>query len=367
MKYRIFCAALAICTLAAPGRQGAAQEQFPFQIFERYLEPLIKQIGMPGLSAAIFQSGNVVWKYNYGYADVDRKIATRFDTPYAVGSVTQAMSGVLLGICIDRFQFDIDRNIRETYPAFPFAGTSVRQVASHSTDGRYRYDPSLYSTLTNVLESPACFNQSYRKAAAAEVLEQIAMTRSVPGLDFNRADGNAARALFDEATVKKYQAVLADLAVPYRLDLKGRSFQSDYPSFGLDAATGLVSTVEDLAKFESQLDKRNNHPVSVTTLERMWSNQIFSINNVQIAMPTGLGWFVTTDSGVPLVWTFGHIQDAGSALIVRIDRPNVTGLPPKRLTLIMLANSGGLAQGYDLENANVTSSPFVKIFLRLFI
>ena len=39
----------------------------------------------------------------------------------------------------------------------------------------------------------------------------------------------------------------------------------------------------------------------------------------------------------------------------------------QRLTLILLANSGGLAQGYDLENANVTSSPFVKVFLRLFI
>ena len=39
----------------------------------------------------------------------------------------------------------------------------------------------------------------------------------------------------------------------------------------------------------------------------------------------------------------------------------------KRLTLILLANSAGLVQGYDLENANVTSSPFVKVFLRLFI
>jgi hypothetical protein len=37
------------------------------------------------------------------------------------------------------------------------------------------------------------------------------------------------------------------------------------------------------------------------------------------------------------------------------------------MTLIMLANSGGLAKDYDLENANVTSSPFVKVFLRLFI
>jgi CubicO group peptidase (beta-lactamase class C family) len=200
------------------------------------------------------------------------------------------------------------------------------------------------------------------------VLDRLAMTRSVPGLDFVRADGAAARALFDEATVKKYQAVLADVAVPYRLDAKGRSFRSDFPEYGLDAATGLVSTVDDLAKFEGQLARRDNHPVSVLTLDRMWSNQIFKINNVQLAMPTGLGWFVTTETpGVPLIWSFGNIQDAGSALIVRITREASAGLPAKRLTLIMLANSGGLAQGYGLENANVTASPFVKVFLRLFI
>lgn len=367
MKYRIFSAALAVCTLMAPGRQGSAQEQFPFQIFERYIESLIPQIGMPGVSAAIFQDGNVAWRYNYGYADLEKKIPTRSDTPYPVGGITQAMTGVLLGVCIDRFQFDIDRNIRETYPAFPFEQTSVRQVASHSTDGRFRYDPALFSSLTNVLESPACFKQPYRKSAAVEVLDRLAMTRSVPGLDLNRTDGNAARALFDEATIKRYQAVLADAAVPYRLDAKGRSFRSDYPEYGLDASTGLVSTVDDLAKFEQQLARRDNHPVSVLTLDRMWSNQVFSINNVQLAMPTGLGWFVTTDSGVPLIWSFGSIQDAGSALIVRITREASAGLPAKRLTLIMLANSGGLAQGYGLESANVTASPFVKIFLRLFI
>jgi len=48
MKFRLFCTALAIGTLIVPGRRGSAQEQFPYQIFERYLAPLAQQIGMPG-------------------------------------------------------------------------------------------------------------------------------------------------------------------------------------------------------------------------------------------------------------------------------------------------------------------------------
>ena len=37
------------------------------------------------------------------------------------------------------------------------------------------------------------------------------------------------------------------------------------------------------------------------------------------------------------------------------------------LTLILLSNSDGLAAGYGLERGDVGASPFVKIFLRLFL
>ncbi len=369
MKFRLFCVALAIGTLVVPGRGGSAQEQFPYQIFERYLGPLAKQIGMPGLSAVIIQGGEngspgrIAWKGEYGYADLERKIPATIDTPYPVGGITQALTGVLVGVCIDRRLIDdINNDIRRWAPTFPAAETSVRQVLAHATGGRFRYDPALYSSLTPVVES--CTKQSYRQATATEILERVTppMRRSVPGLDLARAEGVAALAQFDADTVARYQAVLREVAVPYKLDGKGRASLSPY---GLDAAGGLVSTAYDLAQFELALDNKTVPvPLSFSTLDQMWSNAIFKVNGVDVAMPTGLGWFVTTESGQKLVWTFGHIQDASSALIVKL--PSTRPGRPS-LTLIMLANSGGLASGYDLENANVTSSPFVKVFLRLFI
>ena len=373
MKFRFFCVALAIGVLLGSYRQGSAQEQFPYQIFERYFAPLAQQIGMPGLAAVIVQGatpgvpGRIAWQGEYGYADLERKIPATIDTPFAVGGVTQALTGVLMGVCIDRYGFDINENIRTYVPTFPVRETSVRQVLAHATDGRFNYDPGLYSSLTPVVES--CSKQSYRQATAVEILERVTppMRRSVPGLDLARPEGAAALAQFDAATVARYQSVLSQVAVPYRLDAKGRPSRTDYPSYGLDAAGGLVSTAYDLAQFELALaNKTVPVPLSFSTLDKMWSNAIFRSNGVDIAMPTGLGWFVTTDSGQRLVWTFGHIQDASSALIVKVLPP--TNRPEKpSLTLIMVANSGGLAKGYDLENANVTSSPFVKVFLRLFI
>jgi CubicO group peptidase (beta-lactamase class C family) len=373
MKFRLFCLAIAVATLLEPGRGGSAQEQFPYQIFERYFGPLAQQIGMPGLSAVIVQGGvagtpgRIAWKGEYGYADLERKIPATIDTPYPVGGITQAMTGVLTGVCIDRYGLEINQDIRTFAPAFPQRETSIRQVLAHATDGRFRYDPTLYTSLTPVVE--ACTKQSYRQATAVEILERVTppMRRSVPGLDLARAEGAAALSQFDADTIARYQSVLREVAVPYRIDAKLKPSRSEYPSYGLDAAGGLVSTAYDLAQFELALDNKTVPvPLSFSTLDKMWSNAIFRVGGVDIAMPTGLGWFVTTESGVRLVWTFGHIQDASSALIVKMLPPANRPDRPS-LTLIMLANSGGLAKGYDLENANVTSSPFVKVFLRLFI
>lgn len=376
MKYRLIFIIAAAVGILATGQRGAGQEAFPFEIFGRYIEPLVQQIGMPGVSAAIIQtdpdrpsSAPVIHRYNVGYADLERKIPAEYDTPYAIGGVTQAMTGVLFGVCIDRYTtsvFNIDEDIRAFVPTFPVERTSVRQVLSHSTDGRFRYDPQVFSLLTPIIESNKCLNVPFRRAMVTEVVNRVrgVMTRTVPGMDLNRPEGAAARALFDGAEVDRYQRVLADLAVPYKIDARGRASRSEYPSYGLDAASGMVSTVEDLVKFEAELDSDDGIPLSSSTLKQMWSKQSFDLQQpngttIKLEMPTGLGWFVTRESNVDLVWTFGHIQDASSALIVKI--------PKKGLTLVMLANSGGLARGYDLENANVTSSPFVKVFLRLFI
>ena len=81
MKSRLFSWLWPSALLTVTGRQGSAQEQFPYQIFERYLEPLVQQIGMPGLSAVIVQDDRIAWSKNYGFADVERQIRTSATRP----------------------------------------------------------------------------------------------------------------------------------------------------------------------------------------------------------------------------------------------------------------------------------------------
>src|SRR6185503_8655645 len=131
MKNRFLFVVLSIAVVLTVEQRGAAQEEFPYEIFGRYLEALARQIGMPGVSAAILLDGRVARRYEYGFADVDRKIHMTADTPVPIGGITQAMTGVLMGVCIDRFGFVIDNNVRDVVPTFPAEKSSFRQLLSH--------------------------------------------------------------------------------------------------------------------------------------------------------------------------------------------------------------------------------------------
>ncbi len=349
MTRRVFAVAAVVAIAVLANGTGSAQD-LQYLIFERYIDPLRLQSGIPGLSVAVVRDGRIEWEKGFGLQDVEQSIAASPDTLYPIGGATQAMTGVLLGICTDRRQVDVDAAIRQWVPTFPEAGATVRHVLAHSATGRFQYDPGLYAQLTPVVD--ACSGRPYRVNANIEILERLGMYASVPGLDLG-TPGSPSRLQFDEARLARFSESMRRLATPYVVDRHGKAVKTAYTSKSIDAGTGMVSTVRDLAKFDIALDA--GVPMSTSTLEQMWSQVVVG----GVAQPTGLGWFVQVSSLERLVWTFGHVPDAGSALILKV--------PGKRATLILLANSPGLAVGANLEQADVTASPFVKAFLRLFL
>ena len=72
----------------------------------------------------------------------------------------------------------------------------------------------------------------------------------------------------------------------------------------------------------------------------------------------GLGWFVQNYNGDKVVWAFGQDDNASSSLVIT--------LPARATTLVLLANSDGLAKSFSLASGDITTSPFGKLFLELF-
>ena len=352
MTYRLRVVAIVACltlTLATPG----AGQALLYSLFERYVESLRQQTGIPGMSAVIVKDGQIGWERGFGAQNIERNILAAPDTPYPVGGLTQTMTAVLLGACAEQGVLNIDAPIALWVPDFAAPAATVRQVLSHASDGalggEFRFDTDRFRALTAVAQ--ACNPKPFRKSVSDSVLERLGMAGSVPGQDLVIPD-NPAREQFDPPQIQRFGSVIDRMALSYRVDRSGRATRSDYNARGLNAADGLVSNARDLARFDIALD--DGVLLRPETLSVAWS----PVNDAGRTLPTGLGWFVQDYQGEKMIWQFGNITDAYSALILK--------MPARRLTLIMLANSDGLNAGANLEQGDVTQSPFVKIFLRLF-
>jgi hypothetical protein len=114
----------------------------------------------------------------------------------------------------------------------------------------------------------------------------------------------------------------------------------------------VLSTVRDLARYDIAL--QSGALIEAPSLAASWTQAVAQDR----ALPTGLGWFVQNYNGEPLIWQFGLIRDGHSALVLK--------LPRRNLTFIALANSDAMTAGYNLQNGDVTASPFATLFLRFF-
>lgn len=340
---------VALFIVAAP--QYVCAQTLTFGLFERYLDALRQQAGIPGLSAAIVNNQQIVWERGFGFQDVDRLVRATPDlTTYPIGDLTQTFGAALTLRCLEEAQMSPGHLIRNWIPEFPDEGTIAQTLGHADATGLFRYDPARFATLTPIVV--ACRDgEPYQSILATRVLEPLAMTSTVPGHEV--ADNLPLRALFDPGTLARYDSALAQLATPYRVD-RGRAVPSEHPGRVLNAATGLLSTVRDLAKFDIALD--GNRILGAETRAAAWSNTVSASGAV---LPTGLGWFVQSYNGQRVVWHFGALKDAFSSLIVK--------LPDSGLTLILLANSDGLSSPFPLANGDVTTSLFAQLFLRTFV
>jgi CubicO group peptidase (beta-lactamase class C family) len=338
---------------AATTAQQGLVAPFVTPPFERYLELLRQQAGIPGLSAAILKDGQIVWERGFGYQNLESRIVATPDTPYLVGDISQTLATVLLLQCVEERHLELDAPLTRYGAKLPEPDASLRQVLSHTSaagTAAFKYDPERFAQLTTVMEW--CAPQPYRKSVSHRVLERLAMKDSVPGRDL-RDPSVVPDWLYEPTALARYAGVLDRLAIPYRLDKKGKPVRSDpLPAAGITAADGLVSTVRDLARFDAAID--DLILLREETLAVAWSN---ATGRDGTPVPTGIGWFVQSYEGEPVVWHFGLIPGSYSSLILK--------LPARRATLILLANSDGLSAPFQLPLGDVTRSLFATVFLKL--
>lgn len=336
---RVAAALLATVCVVLSEVRPQAQAALTSGLFERYVEALRQEYGIPGMSVVVLQNGVTVTSSGFGFSNVAGAVRARDDTPYPIANLTETIgAAVTLRECMDYRRIELgDRVVR--WAPFPDASATFANVLGHmDAAGRYDYNPSRFALLGEAASE--CAIEEY-PVLVARLLEEAAMTRSVPGREVVDAPLSS---LFVDAELARYRAVLADVATPYRVN-GTTATRTEYSPGAMSAADGVITTAVDLARFHRRLD--DGLVVSRDVLQGDW------------APPAALGWFVHSYNGTQLLWHFGVVRDAYSSLVVKV--------PSRRLTLIMLANSDRLATSLSTSQPDPTASVFVKTFLRIFV
>jgi CubicO group peptidase (beta-lactamase class C family) len=331
--------------------QRASAQSLSFALFERYLEAVRIEAGIPGMSAVIVQDGNIAWEAYLGRQDVEGAVATSPRTPYPIGQLSQTFGAtLLLRKCMDQSTAELTDRVTRWVPTYPEPATTLGELLSHvSPIGGYQYAPDRFARLTNVIEE--CGHAKYSQLLADEVFDRTAMFDSAP--DQTLLATAADTSLFGAGRLDRYREVLRRVAVPYRVVNRRAQRNTDFPAQGLDASVGIVSTARDLANFDIALD--SSVLLEPATRNLAWTQAFAG----PVPLPTGLGWFVQGYNGQPIVWQFGSLDGAYSSLVVKV--------PNRHLTFILLANSDGLSAPFALSAGDVTSSLFARLFLKSFV
>lgn len=331
-------------------RAPARAEDLVLDRFGAYLDALRTQAGIPGLSAAVIGSQAIVWERAFGRQDIERAIATRTDTPFHLDGVTQVLTASLVLRCVEDGYLSLDDRLSQFSSDGSEANATLREILAHTDDLVFRYRPERIELLGPAVA--ACSGTSFREKLA-DGLHWAAMMDSVPGADVVQLTPSSTGG-FSAPTLERYGRVLTRLAAPYAVDPRGRASLSSYGATTLTPASGVVSTVRDVAQFALAL--RQGLIVRPETLAQAWRPPVGPDGQ---RLPHGLGWFVQSYNGETVVWQFGVSPGASSSLIVTV--------PGRGLTLVLLANSDGLSWPFPLADGELTVSPFGRLFLGLFV
>jgi len=346
------------------------------------LEEQRERCSIPGMSAALVQHRKVVWSHGYGLADLEHEVWATPETRYRLASVSKPFAAVLVMQLVEQGQLSLDAPMKDfaipkwfapdpgRYAAQPIL---LKHVLSHTSEGvpgeAYSYNGNIYSDLTWVLEQVT--RTAYPRLLQERIFDAVGMERSVPG------------------HVRPGTTELAELARPYRWE-GGEHVPATWQMMDLDPALDLTdfnpvllmpeemvaarkallgdgylhlnavcaageatSTVLDLAKFDVALDE--GRLLSAASRARMFTPARTSAGQT---LPYALGWFVEEIGGRTVIWHYGWLPPAVSALYVKV--------PSEELSFFVLANNDRLSAGVAWTAQGLRASPFARLFLEAF-
>jgi CubicO group peptidase (beta-lactamase class C family) len=337
----ILAAVLGSAFVRAQTRDQSNSNKSPQNVaqFETDLGRICAELQVPGAVAGIVSDGRIIWSHTYNAAEasnLESAAPINADALFPIASVSKTMAGVILMQLVDEGLLRLDEPITHYHPELQLSrAITLERILSHtSEDGpgeEFLYSSERFALLTGVIERVT--GQPYSRVLENRIFRPLGMSETLAGRD---APGG--------------EALRPRIAAPFALDPQTHeSVPASAPGPAVTTATGVITTLGDLAKYAAAVD--GDRLASARGKQAMFTATRSTRGET---LPYGLGWFVEDYLGEHLVWHYGLVSGY-SSLFVRV--------PSRGLTLIVLANSSAMSDEPRLMDGDLRRSPVALAFL----
>lgn len=299
----------------------------------------LREHPIPGLALEVLRNGVAIKTAAYGLANLEWKIPTTTDTVFEIGSMTKQFTaaGILLLAQQGKLSVDdkLSQHIHDTPPSW--SGITLRQLLTH-TSGLRNYTGldgfELTRHLTQaqfvrrVAQEPLDFSPGTRWSYSNTGFSLLGyVIENVSGVNYWRFmhDNIFGPLGMTHTQSRDPRVIIPRRASGYETNQAGQFLNRDYDLTDIFAAGAIVSTVDDLAKWNAALDAR--HPLTAASEEEMWTPVTLAGGKTH---NYGFGWFLDPLQGHKNI---GH-SGSTSGFSASIQR-----FPDDGLTVIVLTNS----------------------------
>lgn len=306
------------------------------------IKAAMQQRHIPGLSVAVVRNGKPVFMKGYGLANVELAVPATKDTLYQLASVTKQFTAAATLMLVQEGKLALDEKIPTYLPDLPAAwkNVTVRHLLTH-TSGIKSYTSIPAFVMNMRLDFTRAQIIKYAADAPIEFAPGTKWNYNntgyfLLGMLIEKASGKSYNDFLSErifqplgmthTRLNSMEAILPNRASGYTAGnpLKNALFVPPGQPF---AAGALVSTVEDMTKWDAALASDRLLPVRVR--EQMWTP--VKLTDGKTA-PYGFGWAVGKINGKRVVGHSGGIPGFSTHTERYLD---------DKLTVIVLCNLDG--------------------------
>jgi len=343
--------------LAKAGANTQVSAPKPEAVLDWYVKERVGP-GSPGLALAVIRDGNLVFKRGWGLANLEYDVPIAPTTVFHVASVSKQFTAFAIARLVQQGKLSLEDDIRNYLPEMQDCGAkiTVRHLVSHTSGLRDQWMLLVLARKNNggvvsqadvmkLLERQRelLFNPGenflYCNSGYTLLSEIVAKISGKPFGDFTRDEIFEPLGMTNSHFHTSSDEVVKNMAYSYYLSPDGgyRKALLNYETVG---ATGLYTTVEDLAKWIANVQ----HPKPGEAAPLTLMQQPGQLNSGE-KTDYGMGLFLEDYRGARLLQHGG--ADAGY-------RSFVLWFPDLRLGVALVSNLGSIdSRGIALTAAEI--------------